>query len=117
MQSRLLKPRSTQTSARESRRSLPRGLRRLSLLAATLVMALFLSIAPLRALCDTHIFLYTSGGGSVDVTSTLYQDQYGNDWVVYGNPIEVILDFAEGHVYDIGDNLIGYIYSDDPPPN
>ena len=116
MQSRFLKPKSTQTPSRGSRRSLPRGLRRLSLLAATFLMALFLSIAPLRALCDTHIFLYTSGGGSVDVTSTHYQDQYGNDWVVYGNPIEVILAYTEGHVYDLGGTLIGYIYSDNPPP-
>ncbi len=61
-----------------------------------------------------HIILYTPVGahpptGQADVTSTLYTEG-GQDYVVYeGNPIAVVLDEDNGNVYDLSNNVIGYL--------
>ena|SRR5947207_2068531 len=102
----------------EQRRPQIRGLRRLFCVLTVLLLGLLCCSIPHSAVADIppgdHVYLYTSNG-PVDVTNTYYNSN-GQDYVVYGDPIPVELDFAHGHVYDLFDNVIGYIYVPPSPP-
>jgi len=105
----------------------PRCLGRIGILVAALAVVLSLCGAPTCAWSATstvataftisdELYLYTPGGGSVDVTNTYYVAN-GQSYVVYqGNPIAVVLDHEDAHIYDMAGNDIGYIVSPYPGP-
>ena len=97
-----------------------RRLGRTAIFVAALAVVLSLCGAPARAWSavpipkslvriSDELYLYTSGGGSVDVTNTYYVVN-GQSYVVYqGNPIAVVLNHEDNHIYDMAGNVIGYI--------
>jgi hypothetical protein len=84
--------------------------RRLLCALVALWFALLTCTAPNRASASIppgyHVYLYRDGQSSVDVTSTYYNSG-GQDYVVYGDPIPIVVDWYDDHVYDLYNNVIG----------
>jgi hypothetical protein len=87
----------------------PRAYWRLRLAALCFAVSL-LGLAPRGAYAQdyifNHIYLYTSGD-AYDCTSSLNGSYVTGP---SGTTIYVTLDYARGTVYDINNNLIGFIY-------
>ena len=57
---------------------------------------------------EYNYYLSVPGDDPVNVTNTLYTSN-GQTYVVYNGPIAVSLDYQDGHIYDLYNNIIGTI--------
>ena len=86
---------------------------------AIIVAGLLFCSAPLRSLGDPPyqtalVYVVNTDGSSTDVTNMCFYID-GQAYLYPDDPIQITLDYEEGHVYDQYGTLIGYIAV--PPTN
>jgi len=105
---------SAKQTAQNGRRISQQGRKVRMGLAALMLAGLSLCGLASPALCDIHIYLYTSTAPQ-DVTSQV-QTVNGHLYVMTNDPFEIVLLAGYNHVYDLDDHIIGFLYDDSTPP-